>query len=268
MKHLHAAGRSVVMTLSILTLTGYTLVTQAAVQGEEVTYSDGTTTLKGYLAYDASTQDKRPGVLVVHEWWGHNDYARERARMLGEMGYLALAVDMYGDGKTADHPKDAKAFSSAVGKDARPRFEAAMRVLEDHPLYASGEIAALGYCFGGKQVLEMARKGLPLRGVVSYHGSLATKDAAKPGQVKAHVAVFTGEADPMVPAEQVAAFKQEMDGAGVDYFVVSYPGARHSFTNPGADDFAERFGMPLGYDAEADKDSWARTEEFLRKIFD
>lgn len=239
----------------------------AAVTGDEVTYSDGTTTLKGYLAYDASTDAKRPGVLVVHEWWGHNDYARERARMLAELGYLALAVDMYGDGKTADHPKDAKAFASAVGTSAKPRFEAAMKVLEDHPLYASGEIVALGYCFGGTQVLNMARKGLPLQGVVSYHGSLATEQPAQAGAVQAKIAVFTGAADPMIPSEQVEAFKAEMAQAGVDYSVVSYPGVKHSFTNPEADSFAARFDMPLGYDAAADRDSWTKTEAFLKELF-
>ena len=242
-------------------------VAVSAVMGEEVTYSDGNTTLKGYLAYDDATTAKRPGVLVVHEWWGHNEYARKRARMLAEMGYLALAVDMYGDGKTADHPKDAGAFAKGVGKAGRPRFEAAMEVLQSHPLYAEGQMAALGYCFGGSQVLNMARNGLPLKGVVSYHGSLATKRPAQPGAVKARVAVFTGAADPMIPAEQVSGFEQEMEQAGVDYFVVSYPGVKHSFTNPEADDFARRFEMPLGYDRNADEDSWAKTKTFLEEIF-
>lgn len=261
------AAKAIRQTLSALALCGLAAAAQAAVHGEEVTYSDGQTTLKGYLAYDDASQAKRPGVLVVHEWWGHNAYARKRADMLAGMGYLALAVDMYGDGKTADHPKDAGEFAKAVGRNARPRFEAAMKVLEKHPLYAPGEMAALGYCFGGGQVLGMARQGLPLKGVVSYHGSLGTKQPAEAGKVKARMAVFTGEADPMIPAEQVAGFKQEMDKAGVNYYVVSYPGVKHSFTNPEADDFARRFDMPVGYDAQADKDSWAKTEVFLKEIF-
>lgn len=251
-------------TLAMATLAG---AAYAAVHGEEVTYSDGETTLKGYLAYDDATQAKRPGVLVVHEWWGHNAYARHRARMLAEMGYLAFSVDMFGDGKTADHPKEAGAFAAAVGKNARPRFEAAMKVLEGNPRYAPGQMAALGYCFGGGQVLGMARQGLPLKGVLSHHGSLATKQPAEAGKVKARIAVFTGEADPMIPAEQVAGFKQEMDQAGVNYYVVSYPGVKHSFTNPEADAFAQRFNMPVGYDAHADQDSWAKTEVFLKEIF-
>jgi dienelactone hydrolase len=251
--------------LSLLALAGGAT---AAVKGEPISYSDGTTTLKGYLAYDSSSDAKRPGVLVVHEWWGHNDYARKRADMLAAMGYLALAVDMYGDGQTADHPKDAKAFAMGVGKDARPRFEAAMKVLENHPLYEAGEMAALGYCFGGTQVLNMARQGLPLKGVASFHGSLATKQPAEAGKVQAKIAVFTGEADPMIPSEQVDAFRDEMRAAAADVFIVSYPGAKHSFTNPDADGFAERFGMPLGYDAAADADSWEQTEKFLAELFD
>jgi len=128
-------------------------------------------------------------------------------------------------------------------------------------------MAAPGYCFGGSQVLNMARAGLPLKGVASYHGSLGTKKPAQSGKVKARVAVFTGEADPMIPAEQVNAFKQEMDAAGIDYHVVSYPGVKHSFTNPAADDYAQRFNMPVGYDAHADQDSWTRTTQFLKEIF-
>ncbi|HRH81269.1 MAG TPA: dienelactone hydrolase family protein [Thiobacillaceae bacterium] len=268
MQHNKSTPRAfVAQTLFALAMATLAGAASAAVHGEEVTYSDGETTLKGYLAYDDATQAKRPGVLVVHEWWGHNAYARKRAEMLAGMGYLALAVDMYGDGKTADHPKDAGEFAKAVGKNARPRFEAAMKVLEGNPRYAPGQMAALGYCFGGGQVLGMARQGLPLKGVLSYHGSLATKQPSEPGKVKARVAVFTGEADPMIPAEQVAGFKQEMDKAGVNYYVVSYPGVKHSFTNPEADDFARRFDMPVGYDARADKDSWAKTEVFLKEIF-
>ncbi|MCU0840907.1 MAG: dienelactone hydrolase family protein [Thiobacillaceae bacterium] len=257
--------RKLIFALFILAL-GLTSA-RAEVRGQEIAYSDGNLTMKGYLAWDAAIQGKRPGVLVVHEWWGHNAYARKRADMLAKLGYLALAVDMYGDGRTADHPKDAGAFAGAVGKDARPRFEAAMKVLQGHPLFAPGQLAALGYCFGGTQVLNMARQGLPLKGVASYHGSLATKDPAAPGKVQARVAVFTGAEDPMIPAEQVDGFRREMDQAGVSYFVVSYPGVKHSFTNPDADDYGPRFGLPLAYDRQADEDSWTRTATFLKEVF-
>jgi dienelactone hydrolase len=257
--------RKLIFALFILAL-GLTSA-RAEVRGQEIAYSDGNLTMKGYLAWDDAIQGKRPGVLVVHEWWGHNAYARKRADMLAKLGYLALAVDMYGDGRTADHPKDAGAFAGAVGKDARPRFEAAMKVLQGHPLFAPGQLAALGYCFGGTQVLNMARQGLPLKGVASYHGSLATKDPAAPGKVQARVAVFTGAEDPMIPAEQVDGFRREMDQAGVSYFVVSYPGVKHSFTNPDADDYGPRFGLPLAYDRQADEDSWTRTATFLKEVF-
>ena len=257
-------------TLLLMTLSLAAQTAWAEVRGHEVSYTDGKTTFKGYIAYDDASKAQRPGVLVVHEWWGHNEYARRRARMLAEMGYLALAVDMYGDGRTADHPKDAGAFARAVGGDpqlARARFEAALDYLRGRRIVEHEQIAAIGYCFGGGIVLNMARQGLPLKGVASFHGSLAAKIPAEPGQVKARIAVFTGEADPMVPPAQVEAFRQEMDRAGVQYLLVSYPGVKHSFTNPDADDFARRFDLPLAYDAQADRDSWAQTEVFLRELF-
>ena len=178
----------------------------AAIVGEEVHYTAGNTEMHGYLAYDSSIEGPRPGILVVHEWWGHNEYARSRARQLTELGYVALAIDMYGEGQQADHPQDAGKFASAVRNNmpiARERFEAAMAVLLEHPM-SSGELAAIGYCFGGSIVLEMARRGLDLRGVVSFHGSLGTAEPARPGEVKAQVLVLNGADDPMVTAEQIA----------------------------------------------------------------
>lgn len=221
---------------------------RAEIRGQEVSYSDGTVTMKGYLAYDDALEGKRPGVLVVHEWWGHNDYARSRARMLAAMGYTALAVDMYGDGRTASHPAEAGAFAGAVRRNlplARARFEAALEALRRHPTVATDRTAALGYCFGGSVVLEMARLGLDLDAVVSYHGSLALSTPAEPGRVKARVAVFTGADDPMIPPAQVEGFRQDMDKVGARLTLVSYPGVKHSFTNPEADQLGARFGLPL-----------------------
>lgn len=243
---------------------------QAKVVGEEITYTDNGITLKGYLAYDQHIQGKRPGVLVVHEWWGHNDYARKRALMLAGMGYTALAVDMYGDGKTANHPDDAGKFAKAVSSNlpvARSRFEAAKKLLEQHSTVESEQIAAIGYCFGGSLVLNMAREGVDLDGVASFHGSLGTSSPASKGRVKSKVAVFTGADDPMVPASQVEAFSKEMATAGVDFTVQSYPGVKHSFTNPDADALASTFKLPLAYDAAADKDSWARLDQFLQALY-
>lgn len=243
---------------------------QARVVGEEVSYTDKGVTMKGYLAYDKDIKGKRPGILVVHEWWGHNDYARKRALMLAGMGYTALAVDMYGDGKTADHPDDAGKFAKAVASNlpmAQSRFEAAMKVLNGHRTVEPGQLAAIGYCFGGGVALHMARAGLDLKGVASFHGSLPTETPAEKGKVKAKVAVFTGADDPMAPKAQVDAFVQEMDKAGVEYKLVSYPGVKHSFTNPDADELGRKFNLPLAYNAEADKDSWSQLGEFLTGLF-
>jgi dienelactone hydrolase len=243
---------------------------QAAVKGEAVEYKAGDTVFKGYLAYDDAVKGRRPGVLVVHEWWGHNEYARMRARMLAELGYTALAVDMYGDGKQAAHPQDAGKFSGEVRKNlplAKVRFDAARQLLVKHPTVNSGQIAAVGYCFGGAIVLEMARLGENLKGVVSFHGNLNTEQPAKPGKFKAQALVLTGADDPFIPAEQVEAFKKEMDAAKVKYQVVVYPGARHSFTAREADENSQKFNLPaLAYNAEADRKSWAEMQEFLKKV--
>ncbi|MDD2929622.1 MAG: dienelactone hydrolase family protein [Sideroxydans sp.] len=241
----------------------------AAVEGVEVTYSANGTTLKGWLAYEGHAMGKRPAVLVVHEWWGHNAYARKRANMLAELGYVALAVDMYGDGKQAMHPDDAGKFSGEVAKNrpmAKARFEAAMKVLRDDPRVDGSKLAAIGYCFGGSVVLNMAREGEPLRGVASFHGGLATDTPAQKGKVKAKVRSFTGAEDKMIPAAQVHAFEQELKAAGVDYKTVVYPGAMHSFTNPDADAYGKKFNLPLAYDATADKDSWQQLQRFLAEV--
>ena len=242
----------------------------AAVKGKEVTYSANGTTLKGYVAYDDAIKGKRPGVLVVHEWWGHNEYARKRARMLAEQGYTALALDMYGNGKQAHHPDDAGKFSSEVAKNAtlaKARFDAAVDLLKKQKTVDADNIAAIGYCFGGSVVLNMARIGEPLKAVVSFHGGLGTEHPAEAGKVQARIASFTGEEDPMIPATQVAAFREEMDKAGVNYKAVTYPGAKHSFTNPDADKYGEEFKLPLAYNAAADKDSWSQGLAFLADAF-
>ena len=243
---------------------------QAAVQGKEVNYQANGTTLKGYLAYDDAIKGKRPAVLVVHEWWGHNSYARKRADMLAGLGYTALAVDMYGDGKQANHPDEAGKFAAEVSKNmplAKARFEAGMQLLRKQKTVDAKRIAAIGYCFGGGVVLNMARIGANLKGVASFHGSLGTDNPAQPGKVKARIISFTGESDRMISADTVAAFKKEMESAGADFKVVTYPGVKHSFTNPDADELGRKFDLPLAYNAAADKDSWQQTTVFLREIF-
>jgi len=242
----------------------------AALREENVVYRDGETNLAGYLVYDDATAEKRPGILVVHEWWGLNDYARMRARMLAELGYAALAVDMYGDGRTAGHPDDAGKFAAALRSNlplAEARFTAALDFLRRQPMVDDGKIAAIGYCFGGGIVLEMARSGIDLKGVASFHGSLGTSHPARPGMVKARLLVLNGDDDSFVTSEQVAAFRKEMAAAGVDCRFIGYPHARHSFTNRDADAMGKKFHLNIGYDAEADRRSWQELQTFLKEVF-
>ena len=238
--------------------------------GKEVLYNAGGLTMQGYLAYDDSISGKRPGILVVHEWWGHNDYSRKRSRMLAELGYTALALDMYGDGKQADHPADAGKFAAEVRQNlpaAKKRFAAAMRVLQNHRTVDPQQLAAIGYCFGGGIALQMARQGLDLDAVVSFHGSLVTDTPAIAGTVKARILVCNGANDKFITPEQIQYFHREMKGADVDYTFISYPGAIHSFTNPDADIYAQKFNIPVGYNLEADRKSWQDMQDFLQEIF-
>lgn len=241
------------------------------IRGEEISYSAGDTTLKGYLAWDASKPGPLPGVIVVHEWWGHNDYVRRRARMLAEEGYVALALDMYGNGKNTQHPEDAQKFvmeavsNAAVAKE---RFLAAYDLLKQHDATDPSKIAAIGYCFGGAVVLQMARLGADLDGVASFHGTLSPQGPpAQPGVFKAKALVLHGADDALVPPEQVAAFKKEMDAASVDYTFIAYPGAQHAFTNPAATERGKALNMPLAYDEAADNQSWAELQKFLNALF-
>lgn len=244
--------------------------TVADIHTEEISYESGDLTLQGFIAYDANRRGKRPGVLVVHEWWGHNDYVRDRARMLAEMGYTAFAVDMYGDGKQAEHPADAQKFMMEVISDLETgtdRFKAAKLALESHETTDSSKIAAIGYCFGGAVVLHMARYGLDLDAVASFHGSLGTETPAEPGAIKAKLLVAHGEADPFISAEELDAFKAEMENAGADMKFIAYPGAVHGFTSPGATALGEKFELPLKYDEAADKQSWAELKNLLGSVF-
>ncbi len=241
------------------------------IKGEEVTYEADSISMNGFIAYNAGQAGARPGILVVHEWWGHNDYARKRAKMLAEMGYVALAVDMYGDGLQADHPEDAGKFSSAVFQNldgAKARFLKAMEVLKANPATDSTKIAAIGYCFGGGVVLHAARFGFPLAGVVSFHGSLDTATPAAEGDIKAAILVCHGADDPFVSAESLEGFKKEMADAGANLTFKAYEGAKHSFTNPDADTVGQKFELPLAYNEAADKASWEDMKVFFDGIFD
>lgn len=240
------------------------------VVGETVEYKAGGTELRGYLAYDDSVKGKRPGVLIVPEWWGLNDYVKKRADMIAGLGYTALAVDMYGSGKNSEHPADAQKFAAEVMNNmaiGEKRFNAALELLKKQPTVNPDEIAAIGYCFGGAVVLHMARTGTDLDGVVSFHGNLGSTYKAQPGTVKAKILVLTGGSDNYVPAEEVDAFRKEMDAAHADYEIIVYPGAKHSFTNPDADRLGKENDLSIAYNEDADKKSWAEMQKFLKEVF-
>ncbi|ULC58168.1 dienelactone hydrolase family protein [Flaviramulus sp. BrNp1-15] len=239
------------------------------IKGEEVIYSTDTTQMKGYIVYDKNLKTKRPGIIVVHEWWGHNDYTRERANMLADLGYTAIAIDMYGDGKQADHPGDAGKFSGMVMKNidmAKARFDAALEVLKNNPSVDSTQIAAVGYCFGGSVVLTMANAGKDLDAVAAFHSGVQLPIMPNKN-LKAKVLVANGADDPFVSPESVVNFKKAMDSINADYTYVAYPGAKHAYTSKGADALGKKFELPLEYNAEADAKSWEALQELLNKTF-
>jgi dienelactone hydrolase len=239
----------------------------AAVHTETVEYRVEGTVFHGHLAHDDSTPGKRPAVLVVHEWWGQGDHARQSARDLAALGYVGFAVDMYGDARLTDDPAEAGQWAGAVRGNPermRARFEAALNTLAADPRVDAARIAAIGYCFGGTVVLEMARAGLPLRGVVSFHGGLKSALPEAPRTIGASVLVLHGADDPLVPDEEVAAFQAEMRAAKADWQFVGYGNAVHSFTNPDVD----RHGMAAAkYDPVAAKRAWGAMAQFLAEIF-
>ena len=238
------------------------------IQTREVTYQQNGTPLKGFIAWDASRPGKRPGVLVVHEWWGHNDHARNAARRLAEAGYVGFALDMYGDGKQTTHPDTAQQFMAQATADLSvlvARFNAARAELLKDPQVDSTRIGAIGYCFGGAVVLGQARAGADLDAVVSFHGALLPGEVDS-GVVKARVLVLTGADDPMVPNTAVETFQKEMTAAGAGGLtqIVVYPGAKHSFTNPHADSV----GMAaLGYNSAADQQSWQAMLKLFHEVW-
>ncbi|HEY6907368.1 MAG TPA: dienelactone hydrolase family protein [Ignavibacteriaceae bacterium] len=267
---------AVMFLLSILTIYGCSgnneksVNTGSSIVTKDMSYSSDGTTLKGFLAYDSSKTGKMPGILVVHEWWGLNNYARQRAEQLAKMGYVAFAIDMYGNGTVVEHPKDAGEFAMSVMRSmdtARARFDAGLQLLKEQPQTDTGRIAAIGYCFGGGIVLRMALEGENLNGIVSFHGDLPTDNIKNPENVKSKILVCTGGADPFNPAEKVESFEKVMKEANIKYNLISYPGAMHSFTNPAADSLGKKFNIPLAYNKEADEKSWEAMQSFFSEIF-
>jgi len=236
---------------------------------ETVSYKIDTLNMRSYVVYDENIEGKRPAILAVHEWWGLNDYTKRRARMLAEMGYIAMAVDMYGNGRMGNDPGAAQALAMPFYMHpdmAKKHFDAALEEFKKNPNVDQSKIAGIGYCFGGGILLNLARMGEPLNGVVSFHGSLVGTPADK-NLTKAEILVCHGEADSFVPKEEVDKFKEQMDSIGKTYTFKSYPGATHAFTNPDATETGKKFKMPIEYNAAADDASWNDMKEFFGRIF-
>ena len=239
----------------------------AEIRSETVTYYDGGVELTGHFFWDDSISGKRPGVMVVHERWGLNEYAKWRAGQLADMGYIALAADMYGGDKVTTHPSQAQEWMTATTSNLdewRRRGLAGLAQLRLHPLSDGGRLAAIGYCFGGSTVMQLAYAGADLDAVASFHGSLPPPGEGEAANIKGHVLVEHGNADAFVPAARVDAFRAAMNSAGVDLTFHGYDGVRHSFTNPDA----ASFGIDnLKYDAAADEASWSALQRLLKQVF-
>ncbi len=239
------------------------------IKEEAVTYTADMLDMKGYVTYDANKEGKRPAVLIVHEWWGVGDYTRNRAKQLADLGYIAMAVDMYGNGKTADNPKDAQDLATPFYQNpqlTKTRLDAAIEKLKSYPQTDTANMAAIGYCYGGFVVLNAAKLGADLKGVVSFHGNLSGVQPNK-NLLKASVLVCHGGADPFVPETEVAAFRKGMDSIGAAYTFNTYPNATHAFTNPEATAKGKQFNIPIAYNAAADSASWNDMKLFFGKSF-
>ena len=234
---------------------------------ENITYTGDSVTMNGFVVYDDNIKGIRPAIIVVHEWWGLNDYAKMRARELAKLGYIAMAIDMYGDGKQADNPELAGQLATPFYTNpqmAQRRFDAALEKIKTYGQTDVNNIGAIGYCFGGTQVLNMANLGEDLKAVVSFHGGLQVVTPDK-STLKAHILVCHGGADPFVPQEQVDQFRKQMDSVGAVYVFKTYEGSTHAFTNPNATAMGEKFNLPIKYNPVADTASWNDMKDFFEK---
>jgi dienelactone hydrolase len=250
--------------LALLLILALPIAAFGEVQTETVSYPHGDATLKGYLAYDDAQTGKRPGVLVIHEWWGLNDYAKSRARQLAELGYVAFAADMYGDGVTTTDPKKAGEWSSEVkgGPLIRERSSLALDILRKHERVDPERVAAIGYCFGGTTVLELAYGGADIAGAVPFHGGLTIPK--EEDAIRTKLLVLHGAADFFIKPETIDEFQKALREREADWQMIYYGGAVHAFTNPDAD----KAGIDgVAYDAAADRRSWAHMRTFFDEIF-
>lgn len=241
---------------------------QTGIKTEIIEYRDGETVLQGLLAYDASLKEPRPGVLVIHEWYGHNDYVQQRAIQLAEMGYIAFALDMYGKGILASNAQQASQLAGTFYQNRhlmRQRATAGLKILQEHRLVDKTRIAAIGFCFGGTVALELSRSGAELAGVVSFHGGLNTPNPADARQIKGSVLVLHGADDPYVKEDEVKFFQEEMRQAGVDWQMIFYGDAVHSFSNPAA---GNDKSQGAAYHPKAAQRSWKAMQTFFSEIFE
>jgi len=244
------------------------MATSPKIKEDKVTYSIGDKVFKGVIVYDENQVGKRPAILVVHEWWGLTDYPLMRARKLAALGYIAMAVDMYGDGKIAANPTEAQEFATPFYKDpqlSKTHLEAALSKLKEYKQTDKQNIFAIGYCFGGSVVLNSAKLGADLKGVVSFHGGLAGVPANK-DLLKAKILVCHGGNDKFVSENDINSFKHQLDSIGAEYKFIVYPNATHAFTNPDATKIGKQFNMPIEYNEKADADSWNDMMLFFNKI--
>ena len=254
-------------SLLALTLALCPATTWAAVKTETITYKVGDKTHKGFLAYDDASKDKRPGILVVHEFWGLNDYARDRAKQLAGMGYVAFAVDMYGDGKLTKHPEEASAMAKELRENGAlwlAHGEAGLKILRDHPLVDDTKLASIGYCLGGSTSLKLAHSGTKLAAVVSFHGGLPVPTEEEAKKIKAKVLICHGAMDMFVKEETIQQVRAAYEKAGVDYELIYLGGAVHGFSVPDADSHNMK-GM--SYQPAADRRSWAAMRELFKEAF-
>lgn len=244
------------------------IASNAAMQVEKITYNDDDTKLTGYFYWEDSFNGKRPGVMVVHEWWGLNDYAKLRAEMLAKLGYVAFAADMYGNNKVTRHANDAKGWMKQITENTdswQKRALSGLKQLKAHPKVNSAKTAAIGYCFGGATIMQMAYAGADLLGVASFHGSLPVASEDQFSKIKARILIAHGDSDGFVPAEQIQSFKSALTKANADWEMDLYGGAMHSFTNP----YSDGYGMKgLQYNENADRRSWSRLLSFFEEIFE
>ena len=237
---------------------------------EVVTYSGDGIEMKGYMAWDSSQDGPRPGVLVVHEWWGCNDYSQRRARMLAEAGYTGMAIDLYGDGINAANPDEAGELMNARIDDmdgTRARFMAALDTLITHDTVDENRTGAIGYCFGGGVVTHMARMGAPLDVTGSFHGAVGLAAVDGPDHIDCRIMVYNGEADVLIDEGQISGFKAQMEKTGASYDFVQLPGALHGFSNPAATTNGQKYGLPLAYNELADESSWTHLRLTMEHVF-